>query len=211
MARFFPSARSRWPSSLPRWPDATRVTQRTRDRLAPIAFLWKTKSAPGEANDPRRTEAFRLVRLYTSLSIPGGLVPIPFSDVVLVTGLQLRMLARISRVYGVPFSHDKGRLLVGALLLGLPQGLSNGLIAGAMAARSVSFLMIGPGSVLGGVTLSALGATVTFALGQVFIEHFETGGTLLDFDAAAAREMLALKVVSYNRDMLRFNWLRRRR
>jgi uncharacterized protein (DUF697 family) len=74
----------------------------------------------------------------------------------------------------------------------------------------VSWLVIGPGSVLGGLTIGALEATVTFALGQVFIEHFESGGTLLDFDAAVAREALAAKVSLYNRRMLRLGTWRRR-
>jgi uncharacterized protein (DUF697 family) len=161
-------------------------------RLAALLFLWK---GPGRsADNPRKQEAFRLVKLYTTLSVPGGLVPIPFGDLVLVTTLQLRMLERIARVYGVTFCTDK----------------TNGLLAAVGTAASASWVVIGPGSVVAGIGLGALEATVTFALGQVFIEHFESGGTLLDFDAAAAREALAARAGLRNGRMRCPGWLRRR-
>jgi uncharacterized protein (DUF697 family) len=177
-------------------------------RLAALSFLWK---GPGRsADNPRKQEAFRLVKLYTTLSVPGGLVPIPFGDLVLVTTLQLRMLERIARVYGVTFCTDKTRLLLGAIMLGAPQGMTNGLLAAVGTAASASWVVIGPGSVVAGIGLGALEATVTFALGQVFIEHFESGGTLLDFDAAAAREALAARAGLRNGRMRCPGWLRRR-
>ena len=167
------------------------MMQRLQQQLAPLAFLWRQPDhGPGPAG-VRRREAYRQVRLHSALSVPGGLVPIPFSDVVLVTALQIRMVARIAALYEVPFSADKGRLAISALLLGLPQGLSNALVAAVLTARSMSVLALGPGSMLGALTLSVLGATVSFALGQVFIEHFESGGTLLDLDADAASRFAA--------------------
>jgi uncharacterized protein (DUF697 family) len=169
-----------------------RILRTRLDRLAALSFLWK---APGRSSgNPRKQEAFRLVKLYTSLSVPGGLVPIPFGDLVVVTMLQLRMLARIAHLYGVPFRMDKTRLLIGAIMLGAPQGMTNGLLAAIGSAATVSWIIVGPGSIVAGIGLGVVEATVTFALGQVFIEHFESGGTLLDIDAAAAREALATKV-----------------
>jgi hypothetical protein len=50
-----------------------------------------------------------------------------------------------------------------------------------MGARVVK-LIPGVGSVLGGVTLAVLSGASTYALGEVFKKHFETGGTFLDFD-----------------------------
>ena len=50
-----------------------------------------------------------------------------------------------------------------------------------LGARAVKFIP-GVGSILGGVTMAVLSGASTFALGEVFKKHFETGGTFLDFD-----------------------------
>src|SRR5690606_15888195 len=50
-----------------------------------------------------------------------------------------------------------------------------------IGARAIKFIP-GVGSVLGGVTLAVLSGASTYALGEVFKRHFETGGTFLDFD-----------------------------
>jgi hypothetical protein len=77
--------------------------------------------------------------------------------------------------------------------------LSNALVAAALAARSLSVVAIGPGSVASRLILGTLGATVSFALGQVFIEHFESGGTLLDLDPDSASARLAVRLSAYGR------------
>jgi len=46
----------------------------------------------------------------------------------------------------------------------------------------------GVGSVLGGVTLAILSGGSTYALGEVFKKHFETGGTFLDFDPSRLKK-----------------------
>jgi uncharacterized protein (DUF697 family) len=38
------------------------------------------------------------------------------------------------------------------------------------------------GTIIGGVSVPLLAGATTFAVGRVFIQHFETGGTFLDFD-----------------------------
>jgi hypothetical protein len=38
------------------------------------------------------------------------------------------------------------------------------------------------------LSTAAIGAASTYAVGKVFAEHFESGGTFLDFDEEKARE-----------------------
>ena len=40
---------------------------------------------------------------------------------------------------------------------------------------------------LGGGAVAISGASVTYATGEVFVQHFESGGTLLDFDVEKAK------------------------
>jgi len=43
-------------------------------------------------------------------------------------------------------------------------------------------------TVSGMVSMAALGGAGTYAVGKVFIEHFESGGTFLSFDPDKVRE-----------------------
>ncbi len=42
--------------------------------------------------------------------------------------------------------------------------------------------MPGLGTFLGITAMSAFSGAITYAVGQVYIQHFESGGTFLDFD-----------------------------
>ena len=42
---------------------------------------------------------------------------------------------------------------------------------------------------IGGMTMAALSGASTYALGEVFRKHFETGGTFLDFDTERLSKM----------------------
>jgi uncharacterized protein (DUF697 family) len=49
----------------------------------------------------------------------------------------------------------------------------------------------GVGGLIGMVASPALAGASTYALGKVFIQHFESGGTLLDFDPAKMKAYYA--------------------
>jgi uncharacterized protein (DUF697 family) len=86
------------------------------------------------------------------------------------------MLLRIAELYGVPFKERIARALLASLATGVFQrALSFGVATGA---RIIPFI----GSIIGAVSLPAIAASGTYAVGQVFINHFEAGGTFLDLD-----------------------------
>ncbi|MBF0535736.1 MAG: GTPase, partial [Nitrospirae bacterium] len=41
------------------------------------------------------------------------------------------------------------------------------------------------------LSISIVGGASTYALGKVFVQHFESGGTFLDFDPMAVKEYFA--------------------
>ena len=59
---------------------------------------------------------------------------------------------------------------------------------GSISSVSLVKLIPGLGTVIGGATASVAGAAATYALGRVFTQHFDQGGTLLDFDPISSRE-----------------------
>jgi uncharacterized protein (DUF697 family) len=49
------------------------------------------------------------------------------------------------------------------------------------------------GWVVGAVTMPALSAGATYVVGKVFIQHFASGGTLLDFNLPDYREFIKVQ------------------
>jgi len=110
-----------------------------------------------------------------------GLIPVPAVDFVGLTALQLNLLRRLSQIYEVPFSQDLGKKAIGALAAGFtPMALSAPL---ASAVKAVPMI----GSTLGGLAMSAVAGASTYAVGKVFQQHFDSGGTFLNFNPAAVR------------------------
>jgi len=133
-------------------------------------------------------DADGIVKRYMWWSMGAGLLPFPVLDLAAVTGVQLKMLDRLSGLYEIEFSENRGRNIIGALLGGLiPQSLA----VGTAGSLFKSLPIIGPA--LGGVTMSLFSGASTYAVGKIFNNHFASGGTLLDFDADsdAVREAFA--------------------
>jgi uncharacterized protein (DUF697 family) len=124
----------------------------------------------------RRAPAEKIVNAHIVWAIGAGFVPIPILDIAAVTGVQLDMLKQLATLYGVRFSESEGKAWLTAL---------TGSLAARLATNAVK-LIPGIGTILGGVSMSALSGASTYALGQVAIDHFEGSGTLgsLDLDAA---------------------------
>lgn len=134
----------------------------------------------------RTAEANAIVSRYWKWAAAAGLIPIPLVDVAAVTGVQLKMIADLARLYGIPFQKDRGKALAGALVSSLSPSL---LSAGTLAAVGPALKVIpGIGTAVGVVVTPAFNAATTYALGRVFVLHFESGGTLLDMDPEAVRE-----------------------
>ncbi|MCF7986892.1 MAG: DUF697 domain-containing protein [Methylovulum sp.] len=114
-----------------------------------------------------------------------GIVPIPVFDFVAVTVVQLDMLRRLCKLYEVKFLESKGKNLIGALVGG---GFSSTL--SPILASLVKLIPV-VGSTLGALSMPILAGSSTYAVGKVFIQHFESGGTFLNFDPKAVKDYYA--------------------
>jgi uncharacterized protein (DUF697 family) len=159
----------------------SRLYQRDED---PVGGHASPKGAPDRGTDTRG-RAMRVVRRHTLYGSGTGLIPIPGADIAGLSGVQFRMIAGIARIYGVPVHRERLRAVVSSLLTGL---LSASLIYGPVSH------MLGLATGIGWGLRSAVAVTVsaaaTRALGIVFIRHFESGGSLLDFNVEEKRDEL---------------------
>jgi len=125
----------------------------------------------------RITRVNKLVRNHSIVSAAMGVVPMPPLTMSLILANNLKMLHKLSTVYGVKFRKDAGKAIISSFLGGCGTvSISGRLIWGL----STAIPMAAP--VISMVTIPAFGAATTYAIGHLFIQHFESGGTFLTFD-----------------------------
>jgi uncharacterized protein (DUF697 family) len=105
-------------------------------------------------------------------------VPVPLVDLAAIGAVQITMLGTLARQYAVPFSRARGKTLVAALLGALMPSL-----AGHQVLKAI-------GPLAGILSISGFAMASTQALGQLFVSHFETGGTLENLDVEQSRRRL---------------------
>ena len=134
--------------------------------------------------DPRRGRAIKLVERFALWSGAASLLPIPFADLAAIGGLQLQMVRRISQIYDIPFSENRGKALVSSLA-GVMVSAS-GAIGAASMLKGLPIL----GTAVSAITMPSLSMASTYVIGMAFIQHFASGGTLLNFEPPDYREFI---------------------
>jgi uncharacterized protein (DUF697 family) len=149
----------------------------------------EAKTAVTEKTDEARdAEAAQVVDRFSLWSGAAGLIPLPLLDIAAVGGVQLVMLRRLSEIYGVPFTENRGKSIIASLAGSvLPASTAT---TTAMTASSVLKGIPGVGTVISTFTMPVLSAGATWVIGKVFIQHFASGGTLLDFNPPDYREFI---------------------
>jgi uncharacterized protein (DUF697 family) len=132
--------------------------------------------------ETRRHEASTIIKTYMGWSAGAAFLPVPYVDLAAVTAVQVKMVADLAAVYNVPFSRNVVKSIIGGLLGSvLPATLAQGL-------SSLIKAIPGVGSFLGAITGPGFATASTYALGRIFVQHFEAGGNVLNFDPEAMRE-----------------------
>ena len=158
----------------------------------------ETSSAESAPVEPREEVASRLVDRFAIWSGVAGLVPVPILDAVAVGGVQVQMLRRLSQIYEVPFSENRGKSLIAALAGALvPSTSAIGIYS---TVKAVPFV----GTIIGGLAMPVLSAGATYAIGRAFIKHFESGGTLLNFNPPDYRELVKSQKEMWDTRVKRF-------
>jgi uncharacterized protein (DUF697 family) len=145
----------------------TRVVSETAPAPAPPPVL---------AGGSHLASAQQIVDRYAKYAATAGLVPVPLVDLAAIGGVQITMLSALAKEYGVPFSRERGKTLIAALVGGLMPSL-----AGHQMLKVV-------GPLVGILSVSGFAMASTHAVGRVFTTHFEAGGTLADLDVEGSRK-----------------------
>lgn len=138
-------------------------------------------ASPATLGDLVHSDAQLCVRNHVIAAMALGTVPVPVVDIAGVLAVSVRMVSGLSDVYGVDFSRELARA---ALVSLIPAAMP---VALAGAGGSLLKVVPGLGTLVSTAGVSLLSGAVVYALGQVFIRHYEAGGTLADIDLADAR------------------------
>jgi len=112
-----------------------------------------------------------------------GLIPVPLADFVALLTIQTYMVSKLSQVYEVDFTEKRIRSVL-VLLFGSVN--PSWIVTTILGGLSKAMPFVGLASTM--VTQPIIAGASTYAVGKIFINHFELGGTLLDFDAENTRD-----------------------
>jgi uncharacterized protein (DUF697 family) len=113
--------------------------------------------------------ASQLVDRLSLWSGAAGLIPLPLVDVAAVGGVQLYMLRRLSQIYGVAFSENRGKSILASVAGAvIPASTATTTAMGVGIMKGLP----GIGTAIGVLTMPVVSACATWVIGKVFIQHF---------------------------------------
>ncbi len=119
-----------------------------------------------------KVRANAIIKNHMYLAVGAGLIPVPVVDFVAVSGIQIDMIKKLADLYNVDFQKNQAKAIISAL---------TGAGIARLAAGMTKVIPV-IGSILGGITMSGLSGASTFAIGEVFKNHFSSGGSIGDLD-----------------------------
>jgi uncharacterized protein (DUF697 family) len=129
-----------------------------------------TPSIPVDA--AKLASAEKILKDYTMYGGVAGVIPVPFIDFAAISAVQMKMCHSIGKVYGFDLSDHMLKSAIGSVVSGnLATATGKGI--GMRIAKAIPIV----GGIASLLVLPAMAAASTYALGKVFIVHFESGGT----------------------------------
>lgn len=123
--------------------------------------------------EENKRKSDRIIRFRTLMASGVGFLPFPILDAAGILSIQLWMIRDIAKVYDVPFRKNIARSIITSLIGNV---------------GTISIVKLIPGiNVIGSGAMAVSAGASTYALGKVFIQHFDQGGTLLSFDPIKSR------------------------
>ncbi|MCG8634692.1 MAG: YcjF family protein [Desulfobacterales bacterium] len=126
-----------------------------------------------DIHEHRQDKAMHIISLYAKFASGTGLLPVPVLDMMVVNTVGVKMLRRLCSLYGLEFSEEEANTVIKSLT----RGRKKLLWAGSLI-KIIPLL----GSAGGGLTVLVKAGRIIYGIGDIMVEHFESGGTLEDFD-----------------------------
>jgi uncharacterized protein (DUF697 family) len=146
-------------------------------------FTPKPKTIKIMENEEKVFEtADDIIHNHLWFSAVPGFLPVPILDIVAISAVQLDLVKQLCIYYKQDYDIQRGKAIVMSLT-----GTALARISG-YSARSILKTIPVVGWVLGGAAMSLFAISSTYAIGQVFKEHLDAGGTLHNLNPEAFRQ-----------------------
>ncbi len=157
----------------------------TQTQAEPQPEKVEEAAAPaGKPEDIKRLKADVIITRHAAVAAAAGLVPVPLVDFSAILAVQVGMLYLICDIWEVKFSKQAATsVALSAVGAGIP-GLNTRSLFLSSALKAIP--VIGTGAAMAATPV--LAAATTLAIGKLFVEHLEAGGTLLTFNADRIKE-----------------------
>ncbi len=129
----------------------------------------------------RESEAQNIVKNNIITSIASGLIPVPLFDIISLTNIQFHMIQTLAEHYEIPADNINKSLITSLISGSLP-------VVSMLGLGSFMKSIPGIGTLAGSGSVAIISGAISYAVGQVFIRHFQQGGTLEDFNPDSAKE-----------------------
>lgn len=126
-------------------------------------------------------KAERMVKQFAMGSLSSLLVPSLLAEWVLLPAIQLTLIHRLCAIYGQKFVINAAKAKIAIFLSWLVMLSASNPVG--LALQHIPLI----GSNWQRISTALIGSASTYAIGKVFILHFEAGGTLLNLDPEKLR------------------------
>lgn len=148
-------------------PVSAKTGENVAEELIPVIIESSPEAALAigrELPAYRRAAAQRIIRNSTLVSLAAGLEPIPFVDIPILLGTQIRLVLRLAALYGEQMDSADSRKHARELIATIAGGLGLRYLA-QQAAKAVPFG--------GDFVAGAIAGAATWSIGQVALEYYE--------------------------------------
>lgn len=129
-------------------------------------------------------KAVKIVDLYSKIAAVVGLLPGNILNFAAILAVMVTMVWRIATTFG----HRDGKNRIKGSIMALIGAVIPTSIGHGIAAAVIAIPALIAGSVLYFLVTPVLAYALTKAVGNTFVMHFESGGTLLNFDPKGFQE-----------------------
>ena len=135
-----------------------------------------------KADTTQEKNSEAIVKRHVYWAVGAGLIPLPIVDIAAVTAIQLDMMKQICSFYKIDYTEEQGKTWIVALA----SSTLSSVVArmGASLVKSIPLV----GTLIGATSMAIVSGASTYALGAVIANHFESGGTLDNFNKEKIKE-----------------------
>lgn len=139
----------------------------------------------------------KIIKKWSKISLATILLPSTMIEYAAISGIQLKMLHEMSAVYKIPFKADAVKVILGSILGGGVAYFLSDLYTNLLK----SIPIVGRPITL--ISEPLIAYVTTYAVGIVFLEHFENEGSFHDIEIKQFKETIQVKMSEKYKEMIK--------